>query len=214
MSLYVCDLLGSCRGSALYEAAAAGCAVVTGSCGGMVVEVADLNHVALAAAEEGASLAAEAPNQASQEGPRCENPTPTRASGYASQVLLHSKRVCLGQMESSTRGSRELNGAVTSTKRCHVIFAACVYQCEDSVEVIIAATRQCGPTNAESEPVSPAKNSKSCRGDSFDGTAGRLRMGLGSRRGAACPGSALYQRRKSYRRPTAPHPPSASPSRA
>ena len=69
------------RGSRLHEAAAAGCAVLTRSCAAVELEAADLNQAALKAAEgwgpQGSPLAA----AASEEGLRCENPTPRRAAG-------------------------------------------------------------------------------------------------------------------------------------
>lgn len=85
--------MDECRGSRLHEAAAAGCAVVTGSCSGMFMEVADLNQAALRAAEEW-DLTAESPMSTSgQEEPRCQNPTPRRAAGYAVSDATFSARM-------------------------------------------------------------------------------------------------------------------------
>ena len=72
----------TCRGSRLHEAAAAGCAVVTGSCSAVFLEAYDLNQAAVRAAEEW-DLSAESPlsTSPSQEDQRCPNPTPRRAAG-------------------------------------------------------------------------------------------------------------------------------------
>ncbi|KAL0040816.1 hypothetical protein WJX79_006404 [Trebouxia sp. C0005] len=70
------------KGSRLHEVAAAGCAVVTGSCNAVFLEAYDLNQAAVRAAEEW-DLSAESPmsTSPSQEDQRCPNPTPRRAAG-------------------------------------------------------------------------------------------------------------------------------------
>lgn len=69
------------RGSRLHEAAAAGCAVLTGNCNAAMMEVADLNQAALKAAQDWGTSGSPSPAGPSQEGLRCENPTPRRAAG-------------------------------------------------------------------------------------------------------------------------------------
>ena len=69
------------RGSRLHEAAAAGCAVVTGNCTAVMMEVADLNQAALRADEEWDLRADPASTDPTQDSTRCENPTPRRAAG-------------------------------------------------------------------------------------------------------------------------------------
>ncbi|KAL0055535.1 hypothetical protein WJX82_001629 [Trebouxia sp. C0006] len=70
------------KGSRLHEVAAAGCAVVTGSCSAVFLEAYDLNQAAVRAAEEW-DLSAESPmsTSPSQDDQRCQNPTPRRAAG-------------------------------------------------------------------------------------------------------------------------------------
>ncbi len=81
-SLHVLPWGCGCRGSRLHEVAAAGCAVVTGSCSAVFLEAYDLNQAAVRAAEEW-DLSAESPmsTSPSQEDQRCLNPTPRRAAG-------------------------------------------------------------------------------------------------------------------------------------
>lgn len=81
-SLHVLQRGDGCRGSRLHEVAAAGCAVVTGSCNAVFLEAYDLNQAAVRAAEEW-DLSAESPmsTSPSQEDQRCPNPTPRRAAG-------------------------------------------------------------------------------------------------------------------------------------
>ena len=71
----------ACRGSRLHEVAAAGCAVVTGACTAVMIEVADLNQAALKAAEEWDLRGNPVPTSLTQQPTRCENPTPRRAAG-------------------------------------------------------------------------------------------------------------------------------------
>ena len=83
VALITCVKRGcGCRGSRLHEVAAAGCAVVTGSCSAVFLEAYDLNQAAVRAAEEW-DLSAESPmsTSPSQEYQRCPNPTPRRAAG-------------------------------------------------------------------------------------------------------------------------------------
>ena len=61
--------------------AAAGCAVVTGTCTAVMMEVADLNQAALKAAEEWDLRGNPLPTGLTQEPTRCENPTPSHAAG-------------------------------------------------------------------------------------------------------------------------------------
>ena len=70
-----------CRGSRLHEVAAAGCAVVTGTCSAVMMEAADLNKAALQAAEEWDLRGNPLPIGLTQDSSRCENPTPRRAAG-------------------------------------------------------------------------------------------------------------------------------------
>ncbi|KAL0023326.1 hypothetical protein WJX77_007796 [Trebouxia sp. C0004] len=70
------------KGSRLHEVAAAGCAVVTGSCSAVFLEAYDLNQAAVRAAEEwDVSAESYMSTSPSQEDQRCPNPTPRRAAG-------------------------------------------------------------------------------------------------------------------------------------
>ena len=70
-----------CRGSRLHEVAAAGCAVLTGTCTAVMMEAGDLNHAAVKAAEEWDLRGNPLSTGLTQESTRCENPTPRHAAG-------------------------------------------------------------------------------------------------------------------------------------